>query len=318
MICHSPTAFMFLCKFERMVDMSLHPDFAAQQEDVFAKLRMGIKNLPTQQRQICAYILENHQQVSFYTVEELAHASKTSPATVVRTVKRIGYDSYKDLLEDLQSVLLKSNNAVWWEIEQMWSQERGAENGEPVLSRTSRDDIEGIKGTLTPQLMEAFDHAVDLMEKARNIGVFGLRSSKYVAGFLHFMLNQLFSNVHTLACSGEDTLFDELLNYGKEDLIVAVSLGGPHFVIRTHDIVSYAKDNGIPTILITNDLGNQAIDNATVSMCVGRTRHHYSIVPPLVLVEALVVELGLRKKQIAQRKLHRLEKLLDENRITLP
>lgn len=298
--------------------MSLHPDFAAQQEDVFARLRMGIKNLPTQQRQICAYILENHQQVSFYTVEELANASKTSPATVVRTVKRIGYDSYKDLLEDLQKVLMSSNNAVWWEIEQMWTQEGGAADSEPVLSWAARDDIEGIKSTLTPKLMDSFDKAVDLMDKARNIGVFGMRSSKYVAGFLHFMLNQLFSNVHTLSCSGEDTLFDELLNYGKEDLIIAVSLGGPHFVIRTHNIVAYAKENNIPTILITNDLGNQAIDNATVSLCVGRTRYHYSIVPPLLLAEALVVELGLRKKHAAQRKLHRLEILLDENGITLP
>ncbi len=298
--------------------MSLHPDFAAQQEDVFARLRMGIKNLPAQQRQICTYILENHQQVSFYTVEELANASKTSPATVVRTVKRIGYESYKDLLEDLQKVLMSGNNAVWWEIEQMWSQEGEAGDGEPVLSWAARDDIEGIKGTLTPQLMDSFDKAVDLMDKARNIGVFGMRSSKYVAGFLHFMLNQLFSNVHTLACSGEDALYDELLNYGKDDLIIAVSLGGPHFVIRTHEIIAYAKENNIPAVLITNDLGNQAIDNATVSLCVGRTRYHYSIVPPLLLAEALVIELGIRKKHTAQRKLHRLEKLLDENGITLP
>jgi len=298
--------------------MSLHPDFAAQQEDVFARLRMGIKNLPTQQRQICTYILQNHQQASFYTVEELADASKTSPATVVRTVKRIGYDSYKRLLEDLQKVLMKNNNAVWWEIEQIWTQEGGTVDSEPALSWIARDDIEGIKSTLTPQLMDSFDSAVDLMEKARNIGVFGMRSSKYVAGFLHFMLNQLFSNVHTLACSGEDTIFDELLNFGKEDLIIAVSLGGPHFVIRTHDIIAYAKENDIPTLLITNDLGNQAIDNATVSLIVARTKYHYSIIQPMVLAEALVVELGLRKKHVAQKKLHRLEKLLDEQRITLP
>lgn len=298
--------------------MSLHPDFASQQEDVFARLRMGIKSLPTQQKQICTYILENHQQVSFYTVEELARASKTSPATVVRTVKRIGYDSYKKLLEDLQKVLMKNNNAVWWEIEQIWTQEDSKIGSEPTFSWVARDDIEGIKSTLTPQLMDSFDSAVNLMEKASNIGVFGMRSSKYVAGFLHFMLNQLFSNVHTLACSGEDTIFDELLNFGKDDLIIAVSLGGPHFVVRTHDIIAYAKENGIPTLLITNDLGNQAIDNATVSLCVARTRYHYSIVQPMVLAEALVVELGLRKKQVAQKKLYRLEKLLDEQGITLP
>ena len=85
--------------------MTMQADSNTLQNDVFARLRMGIQQFPTQQKTICSYILNNHQKVAFYTVEELGRASDTSPATVVRVVKRLGYDSYKELLEDLQKTL---------------------------------------------------------------------------------------------------------------------------------------------------------------------------------------------------------------------
>ncbi|MDO5116543.1 MAG: MurR/RpiR family transcriptional regulator [Synergistaceae bacterium] len=298
--------------------MSMHPDTGMPQKDLFARLRMGMKELPAQQRLICQYILEHYQQVAFYTVEELGAASGASPATVVRLVKRLGYDSYKSLLEELQKLFMNSNNSVWWELEQIWSGSGDTNDYEPVLSWVARDDIEAIKASLTPQLMDSFDNAVALMEKAKKIGLVGMRSSKYVAGYLHFMLNQLFSNVRMLAYDGADTVYDEVLNFGREDLIIAVSLGGPHFVQLTHQILAYAQENGIPSILIANDMGNPAIDTATVTLCAGRAKYHYSIVQPIVIAEALVTELGKRKQPLAQKKLHRLEQVLDQKGVTLP
>ena len=148
---------------------------------------MGIKTLPTQQKQICAYILDHYQQVAFYTVEELGSASKTSPATVVRVVKRLGYGSYKELLEQLQKTMMTEGGSVWWELEQSMRDSSEVEK-EPVLSWVSRDTIEGIKASLTRQLMDSFDDAIDTILRAKKIGVVGMRSSKYVAGFLHYML----------------------------------------------------------------------------------------------------------------------------------
>ncbi|MEG2183504.1 MAG: MurR/RpiR family transcriptional regulator [Cloacibacillus sp.] len=288
-----------------------------QQDDVFARLRSGIQNLPTQQKLICSYILDHHQQVAFYTVEELAQASKTSPATVVRVVKRLGYDSYKELLEQLQKVMMTTNNSVWWELEQVLNESTDSEQ-EPVLSWVSRDSIEGIKNSLSRQLMDSFDNAIELMLNARKIGIVGMRSSKYVAGFLHFMMNQLFSNTQMLAYAGTDVIYDEVLNLGKEDLIIAVSLGGPHFVILTQEILAFAKGKGIPSILITNDMGNPAIDSATVTLCVGRAKYHYSIVQAMVLAEAMITELAQRKKNSVRKKLKNLEEVLEDKGVTMP
>ncbi len=292
-------------------------DSFVQHSDVFARLRMGIQKFPTQQKTICSYILNNHQKVAFYTVEELGKASDTSPATVVRVVKRLGYESYKEMLEDLQKVMMQGSNAVWWELEQIWNGNEDEADQEPVLSWVLRDDIEGLKRTLTPQLMDSFDIAVDMMEKAKNIGIVGMRSSRFVGEFMHYMLNQVFSNSSMLTGFGADMVYDEILNYNSNDLIVAISMGGPHYTKLTHDILRFTDENAIPSILITNDIANPAIDHATLALCVDRAKYHYTIVQPLALVEALVTELAKRKKNVAKKKLSRLNEVLDAQGVTI-
>ena len=189
---------------------------------------------------------------------------------------------------------------------------------EPVLSWVFRDSVEAIKSSVTSDLMDSFDRAVDLLREARKIGIVGMRSSKYVGGFLHFMMNQLFSNTIMLAYAGTDMVYDEVLNLGREDVIVAVSLGGPHFVMLTHEILKLSKERGIRSVLITNDMGNPAIDEATVTLCVGRAKYHYSIAQALVLAEALVTELAQRKKDSARKKLKNLEEVLNDKGVTMP
>lgn len=288
-----------------------------QTEDVFSRLRMGIEDLPSQQKQICAYLLENYQKAAFYTVEELAKESKTSPATVVRVVKRLGYGSYKELIEKFQAIVTSTNSSVWWELEQVIDDKNECIN-EPTLSWVSRDTVDGIKNSLTRQLMDSFDNAVDLILNAKKIGIVGMRSSRCVAEFLHFMLNQLAHNAFLLGATGADVVYDDLLNMKNEDVLVAVSLGGPHFVMLTQEILASAKDMGIPSVLITNEMSNPAINNATVTLCVGRTKYHYSIAQALVLSEALTTEFALKRKSSAKKKLKQLEDILVAKEITMP
>lgn len=288
-------------------------------EDIFAKLRAGAYNFSSQQKQICSFILENFKKVVFYTVEELAKASETSPATVVRVVKHLGYGNYKELLEDLQranGISDAPNTNVWWELEQVMN-DTASDEYEPTMSWVSRDTVEGIKETISRQLMDTFDDCIEMMLNADAIGIVGMRSSKFVAGYMHFMLNQLFSNTYLLNSTGYDVLYDRLVTYGKNDLVIAISLGGPHFVTLTNDIVSFAKNNNVPTILITNDVGNPIIDSASKTLLIGKARQHYSIIPAIVLAEAIITELALRKKDIARKRLKQIEKVLLDKKITM-
>lgn len=288
-----------------------------QKNDVFTKLRSGANKFSPQQRSICSYILENSKQVVFYTVEELAIASETSTATIVRTMKNLGYENYREFLDELRPDMTVSQKEVWWSLRQLWYDEKTGAYNEPTLSWVFRDNIDGIENSLTKELFESFDRSLELMAKAEKIGIVGIRSSSYAAGFLFHMLNQLFSNVYLLGASCTDMIYDDMLNFGPRDVIIAVSLGGPHYVVTTHKAIEFAKECEIPTILITNYIGNQGIDLATVTLTHKSATNHYSIASTISLVEAMVTELAIRKEEVAQEKIVRLEKVMIEKGVSM-
>jgi len=288
-----------------------------QAANVLAVLAGAAETLPHRQRQICSYILNNYQKTAFQTVEALAEASKTSPATVVRTIKALGYNNFKDLQKEIHDVLFANNISVWWELERSLQGEDRPEDHEPTFNWTARDNVESIQNSATPQLLRDFTAAVDLLERAGKIAIFASRSTKAAAFYLYFMLQQLSTNTRLLDSFGADLLYDELLTLTKDDVFLALSIGGPHFGKRTLEAVAFAAQNNIPTILITTQASCPAAMHADITLYVAQPRRHYSIVSAITLVEALVVELGKRKKETSLARIRQLEKVLIEQKVTI-
>ena len=281
-------------------------------ENIFARLRHGIEVFTRQQKKVCSYILENYQQVVFQTVEELAAYCEVSPATIIRTCRALGYEAYKDMISEFSSLMLKNNVPVWWELEQSWESEKD----EPALVWVARDDVEGIQNSITPQLLEDLNRAVDMLSAAREIFILGIRSSRAAAVFFHSMLSQIIPNSRMITY-GTDELYDHLVDLKNEDLMFCFSHGGPHYAKSTIEALAYASKNNIPTILITNSPSNPGVEFASLTLYSSQTQRHYSLVPSFVLVEALIVELGQRKKKEAQKKLRKLEEVLVKENIAI-
>ena len=279
--------------------------------DVFVRLRKGLEELSSKQQTVCSYILENYQQVAFYTVEELAVACGTSPATIVRTVKSLGYSGYHELLSEFQKLLLSSNSSLWWEMEQSWTNDVS----ELPLPLVIKDNIETLQNALTPDILERFSKGAEMLENAQKINIIAVRSSRGAAQFFYSLLSQFMSNVSMIE-HGADELYDKLVDYGEKDILFVISLGGPHYASTSVEAVNYASENKIPSILLTNDHSSPAYPNATLSICVPQTQKHYSLVPVLTVLEAFVLELGIRKKESAKKKLRKLEKVLTKQKRT--
>jgi DNA-binding MurR/RpiR family transcriptional regulator len=295
------------------VDHRKQWDETPQPGDVFAKLRWGSQNLSARQAALCLYILDNYQQVAFWSVEELSQKSGTSPATVVRAVKSLGFSSYHDMLKCFERLIIDNKTSVFWETEISWK-----ENTEDVssLSWIARDNIRAIQDSVTPSILTDIRNAAELLRRARRIHLIAFRSSRAAAVYFHATLAQSFDNVSIVQYGG-DELFDTLIDLTPSDAVIAISLGGPHFTRMTIRALRYAKRSGIPTILVTNDLASPACEFATVRLIVANTRHHYSITPTLTVLETLLSELGRKEHGHALIKLRKLEKVLEEEEITL-
>ncbi len=291
---------------------------AEAEGDLFSRLRQGIRDFPSQQQLVCRHILENYQQVAFMTVEELGQVSGVSPATVVRTVARLGYESYHDLLQEIQTMLIATRTSLWWQIEKSWDERElpdFASEGR-ALSEVARQNVESIQRSLSPLLMENFTRACKALKDARRIAILGLRSSRGAALICYSLFHQFLDNVFLPDHAGSDEMYADLVDFDSGDVLLAISVGGPHFACRTLEAVSFAHDQGVPVVLITTDMNCPAAPSADVLLHVVATEGHYSLVPVLTVIDALVVELGHHYRERATKKLRTLEKLLVERKIT--
>jgi hypothetical protein len=168
-----------------------------------------------------------------------------SESTVVRFASALGYGGYPEMQRDLQEV-------VW---AQLTARER-LELTRPVdgagtqLDQVLRTDIENLRGTLREVSREAFERAVEALHAARSVYIAGFRSAAAIAQYLAFYLVFLRERVYRLTDAG--ATFEQLVNLGPEDLVVAISF--PRYSRLTVDIVQHARERGALTLALTDSV----------------------------------------------------------------
>ena len=274
---------------------------------VFEKLQEGLESLPTQQKQVCEFLLHNYRESAFLTVKAIAEKTGVGPATVIRTINNLGYPSFVDFQNCLHKIMISTNSSVWWRLEQSLSVDREKDG---TLEQVIQENVSTITQCLSTMNIEAFKSAVERICGARHILILGMRSSRAVAEAFYIMCRQLLPNVRFPACLGSEHMYEELIDLESEDVLLAISAGGPHYAIRTIEAVEYARERGVPVILITDDLSNRAVPSASELICVSSTSTHFSLVPIMTILDALLVEIGKQKKGEVLDRLHSLEKVL--------
>jgi len=277
------------------------------QMTVFEKLQEGLENLPSQQKQVCEFLLKNYREAAFLTVKAIAEKTGVGPATVMRTINNLGYASFVDFQDLFHQIMISTNSSVWWRLEQSLSMEHEMDG---TLQKVVQENVNALTQSLSTLNLDSFNRSVDLLCNARQIMVLGMRSSRAAAEAFFTLCRQLLTNVMLPTCLGSEHMYEQLIDLGKKDVLLAISAGGPHYALRTIEAVEYAHEKGVPVILITDDLANRAVPSVSEVICVSSTSTHYSLVPIMTILDALLVEIGKRKKDKVLGRLHSLEKLL--------
>lgn len=282
--------------------------------DFFNKIREGADKMPKRQREVCSFLLGNHQSAAFMTVQALADATGTSPTTIMRTVKKLGYDSFIAFQKDLRNLVITGNSSVWWRIEESVCRagETGSEN---CLENISRENVAAINKCLTESNIHAVNRSLDTLEAAREIYILGLRTSSGAAAAFFGVLHQMLPNVKIPSEHGSDNMYEFLLDMTPRDALIAISVGGPHYAVRTINAIRYAHKKGVPVILVTDDLANPAVPFSQEAIRIAQTVTHYSLVPVLTVLDSFLAGLGKRKKKTVLPRLQALNELLIEEEV---
>lgn len=153
---------------------------------------------------------------------------------------------------------------------------------------------------------EAFDTAVQMIGRARNIYVIGLRACAPLATHLAFQLNLAVPGVRLLQTNSASELFEQMLYIGERDLLIAVSF--PRYSMRTLKATEFANRKKARVLTITDEEHSPLNLYASCRLFAKSegTDITDSLTAPMSLVNALAAAVCRNQKK---KVLHRLEDL---------
>ncbi len=283
---------------------------ANKENNLIIKIESIIDKLSKSQKLIARYITGHYDKAAFMTAALLAKTVGTSESTVVRFATEIGYTGYPDFQKALQEVIRTKLTAV--QRMEMASSRIGEQD---ILTTVLTTDMEKIKKTLEEINKKDFEQIVEDILKAKKIYILGVRSSASLADFLGFYLNLLFDNVSLVHTNSVSEVFEQILRTGPDDVFIGISF--PRYSKRTVKALKYAHTQGSKVVAITDSKQSPltAYADNIITARSDMASFADSLVAPLSVINALIVALGMKKKDEVQKTFVQLENIWDEYNI---
>lgn len=275
--------------------------------DVFGeRYRARAAGLSPRLQAVVRYIHEHRESVMEASAMEIAAATGTSDATVVRAVQALGFAGLRDM---------KSTLEAWFGT---------AVNSEEKMNATVSDlacDINsGIDFVLgghkracdvlsEPQNRQAISQAVSLLIEARQVALFGINASGILADYSARLFNRIGIPAVSLNRSGI-ALAEQLISLQRGDVLIMMAQKSAHREGRT--TLREAKRLGIPIILLTNASDSFFAGEAHVVINVprggenGRLPLHGTV---LVCLEMLILSVASATSARTMKTMKRIQDL---------
>lgn len=209
-------------------------------------------HLSTSQKEVANFMLDKKLEIEKMTINELAHFTYTSPATIIRLAKKLGYDGYeslkKDFLEEQKYILTHFNNI------------------DPNYPFNKKDTIQTISSKMTQLLKETaqdtlslmkhddLQKAVAILKKANVIHLSAISYSLLLGQTFQLNMNRLGKLVNICSINGEELFMNHLIH--KEDCLLIISYSGQ--IEQMIQLARLAKRKNVPIIVITS-VGNNEL-----------------------------------------------------------
>lgn len=282
---------------------SKHRELLKNIGEIYSKFSKG-------QKLIADYIVNHYDKAAFMTAAKLGDTVGVSESTVVRFAAELGYEGYPQLQKGLQELIKSKLTSV-----QRLEISKSHINEEDILKSVLRSDIEKIKQTLEEINKEEFNKIIDVILNAKKIFILGVRSSASLASFLGFYFDLVFDNIRQVNATSTSEVFEQIVRAKKGDVLIGISF--PRYSKRTLKAMKFVKSQGAATIAITDTKESPLAVEADHSLFARSDMASFadSLVAPLSVINALIVAIGVRKKESLYKVFEKLETIWDEYQV---
>ncbi len=279
-------------------------------QDMIDRLNQSGKRLSKGHRKIAQYIVDHYDKAVFMTASRLGESVGVSESTVVRFASAMGYEGYPQLQRSLQELVshrLTANQRFEMSTEM---------DPREALGIVLKSDMQNLRATLDQMDNAVFDDVVQRLLNARAIYVMGLRSAAPLAQFMGYYLNYIFDNVH-LVSSGATDVFEEISKLKENDVLVGISF--PRYSTRTLEAMRFAARCGAQVVAITDGPMSPLAASADATLMARTDMASFvdSLAAPLSVINALLVALGLHRKEALSQHFRQLESIWETYEVYL-
>jgi DNA-binding MurR/RpiR family transcriptional regulator len=273
----------------------------------FLKERVAARcdSLSASERKVALYLADHPGEVAFASAAELGQLTGTSDATVIRTVKALGYDGLPGLKRTLHENIrerMGPADRLSHSLDVMGS------DPETVLVQalsTCIELLEEVQRTIRP---DSFAKAVELINSAEETLVVGVGALGVLGEYFTLRLVRLRRRVRNALPSGYQ-LADDLLRLSSNDVLVLIVHG---MYRREIDVaLDHAAKVGAKVVLITDRLGEALADRVTVSVSApgGDTETLTMHSPTLAVLDALALAVAAQDREPALEAMSELNQI---------
>ena len=218
--------------------------------DIVLRIKEEYSKLTKSEQRVADYFINNYKEAINESTQSIALITNTSPATVIRFVKTMKFEGIQQLKLALAADIDSDRKYICDEI---IHQKDGLEE---IIEKNKRNIVNSIEKLYALMDMDLMKKAIDAIDSARKIYLFGVGASGIVCYDINYKLSRI----------GKDVVFNndihlQLVNLNfikKEDTCVCISYSGN--TRETVLVAEIAKKAGAKTVGICcygkNELSN--------------------------------------------------------------
>ncbi|MFV0400124.1 MAG: MurR/RpiR family transcriptional regulator [Oscillospiraceae bacterium] len=275
--------------------------------DLMQRIEQYAPKFSKGQRLIAGYIREHYEKAAFMTASKLGHTVGVSESTVVRFATEIGFEGYPQLQKALQEMIRNRLTSV--QRMEVTDERMG---GADALTKVLQTDIDTIRRTLEETDKDMFSAAVRDIIAARKIFIMGIRSAAALASFMSFYFTHIFEDARNVDTASTSIIFEQMLRINSSDVFIGITFS--RYSKRTYKAAAFAKSRGAKVVAITDSMSAPICSVADHVLVAKSDMASFvdSLVAPLSLINALIVAIGLEKKDEIRETYSQLETIWEE------
>lgn len=204
-------------------------------------LRSVYQDLTKSEQRIAGYIMENAAKIMEQTIPELAANTKSSEITISRFCKKLGFSGLQGLKIALAAELSTAGEMEFREIGEK-------DTDEQVAAKVFQNIMDGLQDTLKILDFQQVAKAVQVLQGARRVAVYGFGNSATVCKDIETRFMRFGMAIQAYEDMSQQLTSASLLT--DADVVIAVSHTGA--TIKLLEAVRVAKRAGARVIVITS------------------------------------------------------------------